>query len=154
MTVLGCMSSLLIIIIRFSWRFLPGLVFCRLMPSCCSCNGRNAVCKRCVCTQAGTPCSSCLPLKMKCCMNVLTTRQDSQVDTSRRGVLFNKNFDDTDASDVGSLSAHVSLPSNDDCRYDVCDVLAPASRPSSIVESASADAGLCTSQPSMSSSID
>ena len=112
------------------------------------------LCANDVCARAGTPCSSCLPLKMKHCMNVLTTRQDSQVDTSRRGgVLFNKNFRDTDASDVGSLSAHVSLPSNDNCRYDVCDVLAPTSQPSSIVELASTDAGLCTSQPSMSSSI-
>ena len=41
------------------------------MAPCCSCNGRNAVCKRCICVRSGRPCVSCLPLKEKRCSNIL-----------------------------------------------------------------------------------
>ena len=40
------------------------------MLSCCSCNGRNAVCKRCVCAHAGRPYSSCLPMTQNNCVNI------------------------------------------------------------------------------------
>ena len=39
------------------------------MPACCSCNGRKAVCKRCVCARSGRLCVSCLPLKEHRCAN-------------------------------------------------------------------------------------
>ena len=52
------------------------------MP-CCSCNGRNAVCKRYVCARAKKPCSTCLPLKDNKCVNTLPLRVNSVIDSSR-----------------------------------------------------------------------
>jgi len=51
------------------------------MP-CCTCNRRNAVCKRCTCARAKKPCSSCLPMKMKKCANTLPSRVDSMIESS------------------------------------------------------------------------
>ena len=40
-------------------------------PKCCSCNGRHAVCKRCICAWKETPCVSCIPSRSgKCCNTV------------------------------------------------------------------------------------
>ena len=39
------------------------------MALCCTCNGRNAIYKRCVCTHSGRPYISCLPLKTDHCVN-------------------------------------------------------------------------------------
>ena len=36
---------------------------------CCSCNGTNAVCKRCSCVKAGKPCFSCQPSRCGKCVN-------------------------------------------------------------------------------------
>ena len=44
---------------------------------CCSCNGKNAVCKRCSCVRARRPCTTCLPYKDGRCCNTLSTRQVS-----------------------------------------------------------------------------
>ena len=54
------------------------------MPSCCSCNGKYAVCKRCVCACTRRPCTSCLPLGSGKCINSLANRQSklSLTDTS------------------------------------------------------------------------
>ena len=43
---------------------------CSMVP-CCTCNGRNAICKRCVCARSGRPCTSCLSLKTDHCVNQL-----------------------------------------------------------------------------------
>ena len=56
------------------------------MP-CCTCNGRNAVCKRCVCSRAKKPCSTCLPLKDNRCVNTLPLRVNSVIDSSGSCVL-------------------------------------------------------------------
>ena len=45
------------------------------MAPCCTCNGKNAVCKRCVCVRSGRPCVSCLPLREHRCINTLQHRQ-------------------------------------------------------------------------------
>ena len=45
------------------------------MAPCCTCNGKNAVCKRCVCARSGRPCVSCLPLRNgNCTNNGITSR--------------------------------------------------------------------------------
>ena len=80
------------------------------MP-CCSCNGKNTVCKHCACVHAGMPCQNCLPLKMKCCCNTLSSHDDSQSDSSR--VLSNQNSD----LDIESVNGHVSLVA----KNDLCD---------------------------------
>ena len=48
------------------------------MSPCCSCNRHNAKCKRCVCACAGGPCSSCLPMQYKNCVNLLNTHVAAQ----------------------------------------------------------------------------
>jgi len=62
------------------------------MAPCCNCNGKNAVCKRCTCVQAGRPCSTCLPLKMKRCSNTLESRTTVCSDLVK--VSINKNNND------------------------------------------------------------
>ena len=65
------------------------------MPSCSSCNGRNAVCKRCVCARAGRHCSSCLPMSRNSCVNVPSCRHDMLSTDSV--VLSNKNGSSLDS---------------------------------------------------------
>ena len=45
------------------------------MAPLCTCNGKNAICKRCVCVRSGHPCVSCLPLRERRCINMLQHRQ-------------------------------------------------------------------------------
>ena len=59
----------------------------------------------------GTPCQNCLPLKMKCCCNTLSSRDDSQSDSSR--VLSNWKSD----LGVESVNGPVSLVA----KNDLCD---------------------------------
>ena len=84
------------------------------MPSCCLCNGRNTVCKRCVCVRAGRPCTSCLPMKFSKCVNLLSSRAASQsVLPAGRPVL-------SGGSTASDLSAHVSSLSDEAPRFDSC----------------------------------
>ena len=99
------------------------------MPSCCSCNGHNAVCRRCVCAHNRRPCTLYQPLKLRKCVNLLASRVVSQANlSSGAAVLSNR---DTSSS----LSRHVSSEAsrNDDnfgeqsvslsvdpTRYDYC----------------------------------
>ena len=84
------------------------------MPSCCSCNGRNAVCKRCVCARAGRPCSSCLPMSRNSGVNVPSYRRD--MSSTDGMVLSNKNGS---SSDSQLSRSHVSrFPES--ARYSVC----------------------------------
>ena len=88
------------------------------MP-CCSCNRRNAVCKRCVCARAKRPCSTCLPTKEKKCSNTLPLRVDSVLDSSGRdgGVSYEKSDGlMKDDAKSGSPDDHVSLTA--EARYD------------------------------------
>ena len=42
-----------------------------MASKCCSCNGRHAVCKRCICARKEIPCVSCIPSRSgKCCNTV------------------------------------------------------------------------------------
>ena len=82
------------------------------MP-CCSCDGKNVVCKRCACACTGTPCQNCLPLQMKCCCNTLSSPDDSQSNSS--GVLFNQNSDQSNEP----VDGHLSLVA-DNAKYDLC----------------------------------
>ena len=45
------------------------------MACCCSCNGTNAVCRRCTCVRNDRLCNSCLPSLSQRCLNVTVTRQ-------------------------------------------------------------------------------
>ena len=60
------------------------------MAPCCTCNGKSAVCKRCVCVRSGCPCVSCLPLRELRCSNSLQHRQHSSAE-SRGEVRDNSN---------------------------------------------------------------
>ena len=66
------------------------------MPSCCSCNGKNAVCKHC----ARRPCTSCLSLGAGKCVNSLTNHQGklSSIET---------------LNDVDTSAVHVNLGASD-----------------------------------------
>ena len=82
------------------------------MPSCCSCNGKNAVCKRCVCARARRPCTSCLPLSSGRCVNSLANRQDSLSSTES-------------LSAVDTLTVHVNLrPTDSTADPSCCDTSA------------------------------
>ena len=84
------------------------------MPSCCSCNGRNAVCRRCVCVRVGRPCTSCLPMKFSKCVNLLSSRAASQsVLPAGRPV-------PSGGSMASDSSAHVSSLSDEAPRFDSC----------------------------------
>ena len=79
------------------------------MP-CCSCNGHNAVCKRCVCARAKKPCSTCLPMKENKCGNTLPLRVDSMMDLSRSNRVLPVMSDGLMDHAVNSLTDdHVSL---------------------------------------------
>ena len=78
------------------------------MP-CCSCNGRNAVCKRCVCTRAKKPCSTCLPLKDNKCVNTLPLRVNSVIDSSHYCVLPIAGDGLVKQTKNGLANAHVNL---------------------------------------------
>ena len=56
------------------------------MAPCFSCNGKNAVCKRCACVRSGRPCISCLPLKFRRCSNILASRADFVAGSDLMGV--------------------------------------------------------------------
>jgi len=81
------------------------------MP-CCSCNGQNAVCKRCVCARSGTPCINCLPLKAKNCGNTLLSHVDSVSDLSDTSV-------ERVIRNGGARGNHVSSTAID-FRFDLC----------------------------------
>ena len=79
-----------------------------MMP-CCTCNGRNAVCKRCVCARAKKPCSTCLPLKDNRCVNTLPLRVNSVIDSSRNCVLPIAGDGLVKQTKNGLTNAHVNL---------------------------------------------
>ena len=56
------------------------------MAPCCTCNGKNAVCKRCVCVQSERPCVSYLPLRERRCVNTLQHRQQPLDGFVKKGV--------------------------------------------------------------------
>ena len=76
-----------------------------MAPPCCSCNGRNAVCGRCVCVRSGRPCVSCRPLRESRCANTLHRRQLASSDedlpgtASRVGVTSNSTASGSPLSD-------------------------------------------------------
>ena len=72
------------------------------MLPCCSCNGRNAICRRCVCVRAGRPCVSCLPMKLDNCMNLLGSRATSWPELHAKKNVFSN-------GSASNLSSHVSL---------------------------------------------
>ena len=106
------------------------------MAPCYSCNGKNAVCKRCVCACSGRPCISRLPLKEKKCANILcaTTKKVGQRggDTSVVCVNLNQSPPLPAAQDTTVVDSQVQVPISSSFRYDesvsnksdisVCDV--------------------------------
>ena len=70
---------------------------CSMVP-CCTCNGRNAICKRCVCACSGRPYTSCLLLKTDRCINQLRTGGTS-ASASGDPLMVNSNKNDDDGSD-------------------------------------------------------
>ena len=62
---------------------LAGYLYVVPVMLCCSCNERNAVCKRCVCACTKKPCSTCLPMKENKCVNTLLLHVDSVIDLLR-----------------------------------------------------------------------
>ena len=75
------------------------------MVPCCTCNGRNAICKQCVCACSGRPCSSCLPLKTDRCVNQLCAGGTSAyVPSDILMVSSNKNDDNCSDSTAHMLS--------------------------------------------------
>ena len=87
------------------------------MPSCCSCNGKNAVCKLCISAHARRPCKSCLPLYTGKCVNSLANCQErlflteslTDVDTSAVRI----NLDTTDSiDDVSRRDSTTSIQVN------------------------------------------
>ncbi len=53
--------------------------------TCCSCNGSNAWCIRCICVKGKKPCVNCHPSKSNKCQNNITHRQMRLVSTSSSG---------------------------------------------------------------------
>ena len=70
------------------------------MPSCCSWNEKNAICKRCVCTSTRRPCTSCLPLGTGKCANSLANRQE-------------RLFSTQSSTDVGTSAVRINLDTTD-----------------------------------------
>ena len=65
------------------------------MAPCCTCNGRNTICKRSVCVHSGRPCTSCLPLNTNRCVNqVRAGAISTSVSVDILMVSSNKNDDD------------------------------------------------------------
>ena len=81
-----------------------------VMP-CCSCNGRNAVCKRFTCARTKKPCSTCLPMKdnNNKCVNILPLRVNSVTDSSRNCVLPITGDGLVKQAKNGLTNAHVNL---------------------------------------------
>ena len=106
------------------------------MAPCCSCNGCNAVCKRCACVHAGRPCTSCLPLKMHRCGNVLVSRMMSEPASNKmcvnqscspaailhvtRAAVVSHDVASGPAVCVSSQSTSLQLQSSNLPRYDHC----------------------------------
>ena len=90
------------------------------MAPCCSCNGKNAVCKRCACVRAGRPCISCLPLKFHHCSNILASRTDLVADSDLVGAT--KPSVINDGAHMSNVSSH-SLDSI--CTTDIDPSLSP-----------------------------
>ena len=80
------------------------------MAPCCSCNGKNAVCKRCACVRAGRPCTSCLPLKFHRCSNSLASRAGLAANSGEVGINENETSVISDGAHVMNLSTR---PAND-----------------------------------------
>ena len=72
----------------------------RDMPSCCSCNGKNTVCKHCAYAYARRPCTSCLSLGAGKCVNSLANRQGKLSSTET-------------LNDVDTSAMHVNLGASD-----------------------------------------
>ena len=70
------------------------------MALCCSCNGKNAVCKHCVCARTRRPYTCCLPLGTGKCVNSLENRQE-------------RLFSTESSTDVGTSAVHVNLDATD-----------------------------------------
>ena len=80
---------------------------CSMVP-CCTCNGHNTICKRCVCAHSGRLCTSCLLLKMDHCVNQLRAgRTSASVSGDPLMVSFNKNDDDGLDDDDSDGTAHM-----------------------------------------------
>ena len=101
------------------------------MAPCCSCNGKNAVCKRCACVRAGRPCNSCLLLKFHRCSNILASRAGSAADSGVVSVNRSSVTGGTHVTDVLSVSSAsvcaldsssqlVSQQQGDSMGYDSC----------------------------------
>ena len=57
------------------------------MALCCTCNGRNAVCKRCICVHNNRHCVSCLPSRSgKCSNQAAVSESDGRESQNTRGV--------------------------------------------------------------------
>ena len=95
----------------------------RVMPSCCSCNGKNAVCKRCVCARARRPCTSCLPLGSGKCINSLANRQsklsssDTSSDVDTSAVRVNLRASDSIDNDASCRDSSASIQVNVSCDF-------------------------------------
>ena len=74
------------------------------MAPCCTCNGKNAACKRCVCVRSGRPCVSCLPLRERCCVNTLQHRQRPLDGFVKKGVHDKSDNSNGDHTSVGSVA--------------------------------------------------
>ena len=87
------------------------------MAPCCTCNGKNAVCKRCVCFRSGRPCVSCLPLRECRCVNTLQHCQrplDGFVKKGMRDKSDNLNGDHASDGSVADFDVNTSsqVPTN------------------------------------------
>ena len=65
------------------------------MAVCCSCNGGNARCVRCVCVRSGRPCLNCRPKQCNNCHNTIPQRQSNLVTTPQN---------------TGNTSSHLPSP--------------------------------------------
>jgi len=88
------------------------------MPSC-TCNRRNAVCKWCTCAHAKKPCSSCLLIKMKKCVNTLSSHVDSVNESSRNNNGVHVSSDGLTIDHAGDVSAMDHMSCAAELRYNL-----------------------------------
>ena len=79
------------------------------MAPCCTCNGRNVICKQCVCACSGRPCTSCLLLKTDRCINQLRAGGTS-ASVSGDPLMVSSNKDDEGSDNDGSDGTPHILP--------------------------------------------
>ena len=119
------------------------------MLQCCSCNGKNAVCRRCMCAHAGRPCSSCLPMKIRRCVNTGAQGADSQPAMSSAGEVCTKK---NNPAALQPLPASVNLSPGSE-RYVLCasdsDVCDTQNEPPVLHGNNTATATLCNSSDSL-----